>query len=214
MKMNATREPEDGTARRPGRPRDAKAHAAILQATLEVLAEVGYPNLTMEEVARAAGVGKATIYRWWDSKLHLVLEAAAPHLEIGLVPDTGTTRNDLLAATDQVIHTYANPIAAIVIYAVIADLEQDVRLRDTFRAVWVLPWRQSLTEALERGVARGDLAAGTDIPFVVDLIVGIVFQRVLIVPEPMTDGLAEGIVDLVMEGELPNRSTGTRIRPH
>jgi AcrR family transcriptional regulator len=197
--------PAQGTARRPGRPRDPRSHAAILEATREVLVEVGYPNLTMEEVARVAGVGKATIYRWWDSKLHLVLEAAAPHLEIGLVPDTGTTRDDLMIAADQVINTYADPIAAIVIYAVIADLEQDVRLRDTFRTRWVLPWRTSLAEAIERGVARGDFAPGTDIPLVVDLMVGIVFQRVLIVPEPMTGGLAEAITDLVLEGKLPTR---------
>ena len=205
--MDITEASEDDSARRSGRPRSPRSHAAILQATRKVLVEVGYPNLTIEEVAREAGVGKATIYRWWDSKLELVLEAAAPHLEIGLVPDTGTTRADLLVATNQLIKTYADAIAAIVIHAVIADLEQDVRLRATFRTRWVLPWRESLADAVERGVARRDFDADTDIPFVVDLIVGMVFQRVLIVPEPLIDGLAEGIVDLVLEGTLPTRST-------
>jgi AcrR family transcriptional regulator len=199
-------EPDHTPQRRPGRPRDAKSHAAILGATCDVLLASGYPNLTVEEVARVAGVGKATIYRWWDSKLHLVLEAAAPHLEIGVVPDTGSTRRDLEIAMDQVIRTYADPIAAIVIYAVIADLEQDVRLRDTFRSTWVLPWRTSVAAALERGIDRGDIPSGSDIPFTIDMIVGTVFQRVLIVPEPMTEGLAVGIVDLVLEGRLPRSS--------
>jgi AcrR family transcriptional regulator len=198
-----TTDPDEESSRRPGRPRDAQSHAAILSATRELLLSSGYPNLTMEDVARVAGVGKATIYRWWDSKLHLVLEAAAPHLEIGVVPDTGSTSGDLRIALEQVIRTYADPIAAIVIFVVLADLEKDVRMRDTFRSTWVLPWRVSFAEALERGAARGDIPSGTDIQFTIDIVVGTVFQRVLIVPEPMTKGLAEGILDLLLEGRLP-----------
>lgn len=190
-------------APRRGRPRDARSHQAILAATLEMLQQVGYQRLTMEGVAKRAGVGKATIYRWWASKLDLVLEAAAPHLEIGLVPDTGSTRGDLLAGADQVIRTYADPIAALVIFIVVAALEEDPRLRLTFRDRWVLPWRASLAEALERGIARGDLPASVNIQFAIDLLVGTVFQRVLIVPEPLTEGLAGDLVDLLTENKLP-----------
>ena len=58
-----------------GRPRSEEAHRAILNATLELLVEVGYSALTVEGVAQRAGVGKATIYRRWNSKLLLVIEA-------------------------------------------------------------------------------------------------------------------------------------------
>jgi len=186
-----------------GRPRDPKSHQAILAATLELLNEVGYPRLTMEGVAKRAGVGKSTIYRWWDSRLDLLLEAAAPHIAIGVVPDTGSTRGDLMAALDQVIATYADRVAGHVIFAVIAGLEDDPRLRAIFRDTAVLPWRASLAEAIERGKARGDFPSSLDVQFVIDLLVGMVFQRVLVVPEPMTDGLAERLVDLVMNGNLP-----------
>jgi AcrR family transcriptional regulator len=186
-----------------GRPRDARSHAAILATTLDLLVEVGYQRLTLEEVARRGGVGKATIYRWWDSKLDLVLEAATPHLQIGLVPDTGNTRSDLEAAIEQVIATYSDPIAAIVIFVVIADLEQDSRLREIFRTTWVHPWRESLADAIQRGVARGDLPTGLDVQFLIDLLVGMVFQRVLIIPSPLTGGLSDSLVDLVMEADLP-----------
>lgn len=190
-------------APRPGRPRDPQSHTAILEATKEMLLEVGYGGVTMEEVARRAGVGKATIYRWWESKLDLVLEAATPHLDIGLVPDTGSTRDDLRAGMDQVIRTYADQIAAIVIFVVIADLEKDARMRDIFRSTWVVPWRQSLAAAIERGKGRGDLPLGLDTQFAIDLLVGTVFQRVLIVPNPTTEGLADQLVDLVVDGRLP-----------
>lgn len=100
----------------------------------------------MEGVAKRAAVGKSTIYRWWHSKLDLLLEAAAPHLEIGLVPDTGSTRGDLIAGVGQAIDTYSDRVAAHVIFVVIADLEEDPRLREIFRKTWVLPgesqWRR------------------------------------------------------------------------
>lgn len=196
-------EHEESLPQKPGRPRDEQSHAAILESTLDMLLETGYTGVTMEEVARRAGVGKATIYRWWDSKLDLVLEAAAPHLEIGSVPNTGSTRGDLRAAMDQVITTYADPVAAMVIFVVIADLEKDARMRDIFRSTWVLPWRRSLAAAIERAKGRGDVPARLDTPFIIDILVGTVFQRVLIVPEPETEGLADHLVDLVLEGTLP-----------
>lgn len=195
-------EPDDTRPRR-GRPRDTRVHAATLRATLDLLLDVGYQRLTLERVAQQAEVGKATIYRWWDSKLDLVLEAARPHLEIGLVPDTGSTRGDLTIAMEQIIATYADPIAATVIFVVIADLEKDGRLRDIFRATWVLPWRSSLAAAVERGVGRGDLPRDLDVQFLIDVLVGTVFQRVLVVRGPLT-GLADRLVQLVLDGHLPD----------
>jgi AcrR family transcriptional regulator len=180
------------------------AHRAILEATLTTLQDSGYPGLTLEQVARRAGVGKATIYRHWDSKLDLVLEAAAPHLDIGVVPDTGNTSRDVRVGLDQIITTYSDPVAAIVIFAVLAGLEPDQRLRQLFRSTYVLPWRASMSAALERGVKRGDLPAALDVAFTVDVMVGTVFQRVLVVPQPLAKGLAEHLLDLVLHGRMPS----------
>ena len=77
-----------------GRPRSDEAHRAILEATLELLAEAGFSDLTVEGVAARAGVGKATIYRRWPSKLHMVVEAFSelPGLE---EVDSGSVAQDL-----------------------------------------------------------------------------------------------------------------------
>ena len=85
----ATQQPESAPSA--GRPRSEEAHQAILDATLELLAEVGFSALTVEGVASRAGVGKATIYRRWASKLPLVVEAFGelPALEDA---DTGSRR--------------------------------------------------------------------------------------------------------------------------
>jgi AcrR family transcriptional regulator len=187
-----------GEREKRGRRRDPGAQDAILEATRGLLLEVGYPALTIESVARRAGVGKSTIYRWWPTKGELVLEATSDHLEIGVVPDTGDTREDLLIATRQLIDTFSDRLASIVIFAVIAHLEDDPSMAATFRDTWVYPWRRSAAEAIERGTSRGDLPADTDSNLYLDVLVGTVFQRTLVVAAPAAAGLDEALVGLIL----------------
>ena len=81
--------------KRPGRPRDEGAAQAILTATMELMAEVGFAGVTVDGVAQRAGVGKATIYRRWKSKERLVLDAIGASTEPAPVPDTGSVAGDL-----------------------------------------------------------------------------------------------------------------------
>src|SRR5215204_2865619 len=87
---------ETGTQRPMGRPRDERADRAILAAALELMAEHGVRDLRMDDVADRAGVGKATIYRRYRSKDELVTAAVAALVSEIEVPDTGSTRGDLL----------------------------------------------------------------------------------------------------------------------
>jgi len=187
----------EDTRKQRGRPRSRDSQRAILAAALDALTEVGYQRLTIQGVARQAGVSKATIYRWWPSKAELVLEAAADHLAIGLVPDSGSTRADLRAAADQLIATFSDPIAAIVILAAIARVDDDPAMAAEFRRRSVLPWRTSATAALERGVARGELRPDLDVDLALDILVGTVLQRTLVVAAPKVEGLAESLVDVL-----------------
>ncbi|MCH9020821.1 MAG: helix-turn-helix transcriptional regulator, partial [Proteobacteria bacterium] len=77
-----------------GRPRDPEADRAILQATIELLAEIGFSAMSIEGVAARSGVAKTTIYRRFDSKLELVLNAMNRSLAIDEIPDTGSLRGD------------------------------------------------------------------------------------------------------------------------
>lgn len=181
-----------------GRRRDPNTQQSILEATRELLLEVGYSQITIEGVAARAGAGKATIYRWWPTKGALVLEAAEESISIGRVPDTGDTRQDLSIATQQLISTFSDHLAGIVIFAVTANLDDDPTMAKTFRDVFVYPWRMSAAEAIQRGIDRGDLPPDTDIQFTLDVIVGVVFQRTLTLAQPMTDGLEQAILKLVL----------------
>ena len=89
--------PASTTRRSPGRPRSAAAHQAILDATVQLLSEVGFAATTVEAVAARAGVGKATVYRRWPSKVPLVIDALdARAIEQVPIPRTGSVRGDLI----------------------------------------------------------------------------------------------------------------------
>lgn len=183
--------------KRPGRPRDAEAGRAIERATREILLESGYTDLTIEGVAERAAVAKTTVYRRWPTKGDLVLDATAGHLEIGLVPDTGSTRSDLEAAVEQLISTFSDPLARKVILAAVAGLDSDPSMAESFRRRWVYPWRQSAREALERADRRGDLPPDSDLDLLLDIVVGTVFQRTITMVEPDTRDLIRCLVDLI-----------------
>lgn len=191
---------QPGATRRRGRPRSEETRRAILEATRQLLGEVGYTRLTLTEVAARAGAGKATVYRWWPTKGDLVLEAAWDRIDIGVVPDTGTTRADLRIAVRQLVRTFSDSLASVVIFAAISTAEHDPYMARAFRKRHVYPWRASAAEALERGIARGDLPAGTDVRFLLDVVVGTVFQRTLVLKEPDVEGLTEKVLALVFGG--------------
>jgi AcrR family transcriptional regulator len=95
--------PNEQEVRRVGRPRSLEAKQAILDNTLLLLATQGYEAMSIEEVATRAGVGKATIYRWWDSKENLALDALQHVYARYPVIDTGDLRHDLIAMIEDFI---------------------------------------------------------------------------------------------------------------
>jgi AcrR family transcriptional regulator len=187
---------KNGERRSSGRPRSERSKSAILAAVRKLLLKDGYADLTMEAVARRAGVSKATIYRWWKTKGELVLEAAEDEIAIGTVPDTGDSGRDMDAAIGQLIDTFTRPLASIVIFAAITTGSSDPKMAQIFRDRYVYPWRVSAFEALERARERGDLSA-EDLHFLLDVIVGTVFQRTLVMKEPMIEGLKENLLSVI-----------------
>ena len=181
-----------------GRPRSSRSTEAILEATRSLLLESGYSRLSMESVAARSGTGKATIYRWWPSKGELVLDSAREEISIGVVPDLGNLRDDLAVAIEQLVVTFTRPLASIVIFAAIAVGDDDPGMAKIFREEFVYPWRVSAADAIRRGIERGELAADTDMHFVLDVIVGTVFQRTLVVSPPVTEKLVEKLLALVL----------------
>src|SRR6476469_1608721 len=116
--------------RAPGRPRSDAAHDAILTAAIALVREVGYDAVTMDGIAARAGVGKATVYRRWASKEALVVEALGGILRAIPVPDTGTTRGDLLALLRVALAMYGDPATGMLLSGLVAAMARSAPIAD------------------------------------------------------------------------------------
>jgi AcrR family transcriptional regulator len=192
----------------PERRRSTRSHQAILAATAHLLAEVGYTALTIEGVAAQAGVGKATVYRWWPSKGALVIEAMSAALAMPTFSETGDLRQDLLTVGNGIVETLAHSPAGVVIPALAADLMRDPDMAEQFRDQVIRPRRSTVTRILRRAADRGELPSDVDIDLLLDVYAGAVFYRVLISGEPVTGLLAEQLVGLLLDGKFPVKPGG------
>jgi AcrR family transcriptional regulator len=182
-----------------GRPRDPQIDATVLEATLAVLDEIGYGQLTIEEVARRAGATKPAIYRRWPTRQHLALAALAVRLGDSPVPDTGCTLCDLGEGIGVFLAAFRQ-IRPGVLGALFADCARVPELRDAFLATLFDPPREAVGQMLERAVARGDLRADVDRGLVLDMLSSVVHYRALFGHAPITDVEVERAVEALLSG--------------
>jgi AcrR family transcriptional regulator len=187
---------------RPGRPRDARRDEEILEAVLRLLEHTSYSELTIAAIARSAGVGKPTLYLRWPSKAAVVAEAVVRVLSADPFPDRGDVRSDLVAGLRDMIHLFNTTGAGRVLPGLVADLHDDPDLLAAFSERYFLPRRRSARAALERGVARGELAEELDLELIVDLLVGPVYYRLLARGEKIEIS-AEDLTTAVLRAAAP-----------
>ncbi|HLM28428.1 MAG TPA: TetR/AcrR family transcriptional regulator [Acidimicrobiales bacterium] len=186
--------------RRPGRPRDSRADEAILDAALEVLAEVGPARFTVDEVAARAGCGKATIYRRWPSRGALLLDTGHHRMGLHIAdPDTGTVRGDLIAIMGGLVRKMRDTAAGKIMPAVVAEAAVNPEMRAVL-AGFLHDRRATGVTAVVRGVERGELPEGTDVELVLDLLGGFVFFRVLMADNAPDADVVALVVDAVLNG--------------
>ncbi len=178
---------------RAGRPRSPQADQAIEAAALDLLVEQGYARLSIEGVAARAGVGKTTIYRRWDSKLELVLDAVVHRCAEHIVsPDTGDVRQDMRLMFEALLAKFRRD--GPIMQAFIAEQSRHPELGEAFREMFLNDRRQATRDILARGVARGQLPKDTDIELLGDVGSAIIWHRLTVSKAPLTDDLPERIV--------------------
>lgn len=186
--------------RGPGRPRSDRAHQAVLRATLELFDDAGFQGLTVEGVAARAGVARTTVYRWWPSKLALLLEALSALWQQAVVPDTGSVREDAVVHLRGFIELHNDRRLPRLLATVFAEASRNPELLEARRG-FVAAQREPLRQALERGVARGELLVGLDYELTMDLLMSTITVRALATGGALEPGLAERIVDRVLGGD-------------
>lgn len=162
-----------------GRPRIAELDERILSATRELLAEHGYPGLSMEAVARKAGVGKQTLYRRWPRRPLLVYEAyfGGRDQTRSWLPDTGTLAEDLAAATAVQQAIFTAPGTVGLVSGLVADCLAEPPLMAELRDRMMRPDLEVAGTMFTRAVARGELPADTDTEALAQILAGAMFAH-------------------------------------
>ncbi len=194
-------DPESPAAprRRPG-GRSARVREAVIAATLAELAESGYAGLSLEGVARRAGVHKTTLYRRWGTREDLVLEAILDQVGAHVaVADTGVLRDDLLELARTAARNAVAPEVAAMARTVAAESPHNPRLAEANRRFWAE--RLAIDGVIvERAIGRGEIAEGTDPQQVIESVIGPIHLRLLLTDEPVDDDFLVHIVDVVVNG--------------
>jgi AcrR family transcriptional regulator len=183
----------------PGRPRSEAARRAVLLAAVELVEEGGYPQLTMEGIARRAGVSKQTVYRWWPSRAAVVLEALNEGAAtIAPLPDAGDLAADLRVFLRRSVLGARGRTARLLV-ALMAETQLDQTFGRSFRSGFLAQRRAVMVELLDRARARGEIAADIDLELIVELFFGALWYRLLAASGPVDRGFADQMTDALLE---------------
>ncbi|MGB0099066.1 MAG: TetR/AcrR family transcriptional regulator C-terminal ligand-binding domain-containing protein [Nocardioides sp.] len=181
------------------RPRiEGDRELEILDATLEVLADVGYDRLTMDAVATAAKASKATLYRRWTNKVSLVIDALQHSKGPTAVPDTGSLRCDLLELSCAPQGGLADPASISTFASVLTAIARDAEFAAEFRARVVGPKVAASEEIWERARERGEIRADADLALLEPALAGIVLHRVFVMGELPDPVLITRVIDQII----------------
>jgi AcrR family transcriptional regulator len=186
--------------RTPGRPRCDVTRRAILDAAYELLVANGFAGFTIEGVALRSGAAKTTIYRWWPSKSVLAVEAflEVAQLETAF-PSTDSPLADLKAQIRLVARAFRGP-SGRTLAGIIAAMQSDPETARAFIAGFVEPRRGAARQAVQRGIASGELRADLDLEATLDCLYGPLYHRLLVGHRGLDDGAVDALVDVVLGG--------------
>jgi AcrR family transcriptional regulator len=191
---------ETTTVRR-GRPRSEKSREAILQATMELLLERGVAAMNVDAVAAAAGVSKATIYRWWPTKETLAMDAL--YEQWATAPpaaDTGSLREDLRTLLCPWAEMVTRRPYGRTIVGLLVEVLTNPDFGREYRARFVDQRREEGRLILQRAIGRGEIPADTRIEIVLDMLYGPIYHRLLQGHASLDDTFVRQVIDTVLDG--------------
>lgn len=187
-----------------GRPRDPRIDSAVLRATVELLAETGYPGLLVSAIAERAGTSKPAIYRRWPSKAHLVHEAVFPIGAATEIPDTGSLPEDLREMVRRTMAVLTTPAAGAALPGLVGEMAADPTLHAALLERFADTIGGGLAELLERAAARGELRADVtagELAFqLTEAIAGITLLGLLTRSTELDDGWVDRTTMLLLKG--------------
>jgi AcrR family transcriptional regulator len=187
-----------------GRPRSEESEEAILAATIQLLSEKPLRDISIEEIARKAGVGKATIYKWWPSRAYVALDAFLRKTNrMAPTPAMGSVRSDIREQLRALMVVYMSP-AGHILGQFIAESQIDKNFASLFRERFIKPMREAIEIIFDRGVERGEIDQNLNRELVLDLIHSLAIYRLIVSHASLEDKLADEMVSILFGG-LENR---------
>lgn len=180
-----------------GRPRDPSRDEAIIDATIDVLVRDGYDRLSMEGVAAAAGVGKATVYRRWSTKAELVIDVMATLKPAIDTIDSGTLEGDIELLIAASCSPHSQRLQQVMV-SICSALPREPDLLEAFKNRFTEPRIALITTMLERARGRGELGPEVDVSIAASLVPSLMLQRALMTGKPAGRAYAEQVVGSVL----------------
>jgi AcrR family transcriptional regulator len=166
----------------PGRPRSLQSHQAMLQATLELLAEVGFDGVSMDGIAARAGVGKTTIYRRYTSKEELVADAIESARQDVVIPDTGSIWSDIDVLIESAAQITFTPLGRQTVAMIISSASSNSQFARIYWEKYLQPRRDAFAVVLERAKARKEISTDLEPGIVFDMMSGIMLYGLIFQP--------------------------------
>jgi AcrR family transcriptional regulator len=185
-----------------GRPRDARIDGAVLRATVELLAETGYPGLLVSAIAERAGTSKPAIYRRWPSKAHLVHEAVFPIGAATEIPDTGSLSGDLREMVRRTMAFLTTPAARAALPGLVGEMAADPTLHSALLERFADIFTGGLAEWLGRAAAAGEARADVTAAELAEAIAGLTLLGLLTRPAELDDAWVDRTTTLLLKGIL------------
>ena len=186
-----------------GRPRDADIDAAILDATRELLADVGYADLTMTAIATRAGTTKPALYRRWPSKAHLVHEAVFPAQEEPLWPEGVDLRGSLRLMLAGAVELFSDPLVRAALPGLLSEFASHPSLHTALLQRFQVDVWERMRARVAEAASRGEVRRDVDADVLVDLTGGAAFMAVTLRPGPVDDAWVESTLALLLKGITP-----------
>lgn len=181
--------------------RSEQSRRAILDAALALVGESGYEKVSVDAIARRAGTGKQTIYRWWPSKGAVMLEALDDSLSrVVSFPDTGDVRADLRTQMVGVTTLFQSGDVPRVYQGLIAAAQSDETLSRAHLEQVVEPATVACRARLVRAQELGQLRADIDVQELIDLLYGAIYYRLLLHTRPFTVEQIDAALDIAFGG--------------
>ena len=163
-----------------GRPRSQAAHAAILKAALRLVAKRGFRDVSVNEIAAEAGVGKMTLYRHWPNKAAVVMDALLELIgEETAFPEADSALKSLQRQLHLQAAFFRSPRGNL-IRSLVSEAQSDPELQTAFRDRWLNPRREGVRQIMQAAILEGSLRADFNIDIAIDQLYGSLYYRLLL----------------------------------